>query len=66
LRASKVLELLRAWYKAARPRGWRFLGRDRVQPLTRQFNRACHAAANMAEINTPVSLHMLRDRKSVV
>ena len=27
---------------------------------TRQLNRACHAAAQMAEINKPVSLHTLR------
>jgi integrase/recombinase XerD len=56
-----LLELLRAWYKAARPQGWLFPGRDRVQPMTtRQLNRACHAAANMAEIGKPVSMHTLR------
>ena len=27
---------------------------------TRQLNRACHAAAQMAKINRPVSLHALR------
>jgi integrase/recombinase XerD len=52
-----LLDLLRAWWRAARPRGWLFPGRDRVQPLTtRQLNRACHAAAMMAEIDKPVSL----------
>jgi integrase/recombinase XerD len=56
-----LLELLRAWWKAARPQGWLFPGRDRVQPMTtRQLNRACHAAAHMAEINKRVSLHTLR------
>jgi integrase/recombinase XerD len=56
-----LLALLRAWWKAARPQGWLFPGRDRVQPMTtRQLNRACHAAANMAEINKRVSLHTLR------
>ena len=46
-----LLELLRAWWKAARPQGWLFPGRDPVQPMTtRQLNRACHAAAQMAEI----------------
>jgi site-specific recombinase XerD len=56
-----LLELLRAWYKAARPQGWLFPGRARVQPMTtRQLNRACHAAANMAEISKPVSMHTLR------
>jgi integrase/recombinase XerD len=56
-----LLELLRAWWKAARPQGWLFPGRDRVQPMTtRQLNRACHAAAHMAEIGKPVSMHTLR------
>src|SRR5215469_9605427 len=56
-----LLDLLRVWWRAARPRGWLFPGRDRVQPLTtRQLNRACHAAAMMAEIDKPVSLHTLR------
>jgi len=56
-----LLELLRAWWKAARPQGWLFPGRDRVQPMTtRQLNRACHASAQLAEINKRVSLHTLR------
>ena len=56
-----LLTLLRAWWREARPRGWLFPGRDPVQPLTtRQLNRACHAAAQMAEIGKPVSLHTLR------
>jgi integrase/recombinase XerD len=59
--SEHLLELLRAWWKAARPQGWLFPGRDPVQPLTtRQLNRACHAAAQMAEIEKPVSLHTLR------
>ena len=46
-----LLELLRAWYKTARPQGWLFPGQNRVNPLsTRQLNRACHAAAHMAKI----------------
>jgi len=56
-----LLALLRAWWKAARPQGWLFPGRDRVQPMTtRQLNRACHAAAQMAKIDKRVSLHTLR------
>jgi integrase/recombinase XerD len=56
-----LLALLRAWWQAARPQGWLFPGRDRVQPMTtRQLNRACHAAAQMAQINRRVSLHTLR------
>ena len=56
-----LLELLRAWWRAARPQGWLFPGRDRVQPMTtRQLNRACHAAADMAGIGKHVSMHTLR------
>ena len=56
-----LLELLRAWWKAARPQGWLFPGQSRVNPLTtRQLNRACHAAADMAAIKKRVSLHTLR------
>jgi integrase len=55
-----LLDLLREWWKAARPQGWLFLGRDPVQPMTtRQLNRACHAAAQLAEIDKHVSLHTL-------
>jgi len=56
-----LLDLLRAWWKTARPQGWLFPGQNRVNPLTtRQLNRACHAAAQMAEIGKTVSLHTLR------
>jgi integrase/recombinase XerD len=56
-----LLDLLRAWYKAARPQGWLFPGRNPVQPMTtRQLTRACHAAAQMAEIGKRVSPHTLR------
>ena len=59
--SEHLLHLLRAWWKAARPRGWLFPGRDPVQPLTaRQLNRACHAAAQAAGIDKRVSLHTLR------
>src|SRR4030081_1826620 len=56
-----LLELLRAWWRAARPQGWLFPGQNRLNPLTtRKLNRACHAAAQMAEIGKPVSMHTLR------
>jgi integrase/recombinase XerD len=59
--SAHLLNLLRAWWKAARPQGWLFPGRDPAQPMTtRQLNRACHAAAHMAEITKRVSLHTLR------
>ena len=56
-----LLDLLRAWWKLARPQGWLFPGQNRLNPLTtRQLNRACHAAAQRAEIDKRVSLHTLR------
>jgi site-specific recombinase XerD len=59
--SPKLLELLRDWYRIARPAIWLFPGRDPMLPMTtRQFTRAVHAAANMAEINRRVTPHTLR------
>jgi integrase/recombinase XerD len=59
--SPRLLELLRAWYKAACPQGWLFPGQNPVNPMTtRQLTRACHAAAHMAEIGKRVSPHTLR------
>jgi integrase/recombinase XerD len=59
--APDLLELLRAWWRKARPMGWLFPGRDPAQPISyRQLNRACHAAASAAAIDKRVSLHTLR------
>ncbi len=62
-----LLDLLRAWWTAARPQGvmlrggWLFPGRDPIDPLTtRSLNRACHGAAEAAGIDKRVSLHTLR------
>jgi site-specific recombinase XerD len=56
-----LLDLLRDWWRIARPTAWLFPGRDPLQPMsTRQLNRACHAAADMAEITKRVSPHTLR------
>ena len=59
--AEREAELLRAWYRAARPQGWLFPGLKPASPMTtRQLTRACHAAARMAEIGKRVSPHTLR------
>jgi integrase/recombinase XerD len=59
--SPQLLELLRDWWRIARPKVWLFSGRDAVNPLTtRQFNRAVHAAAHMAEIAKRVTPHTLR------
>jgi integrase/recombinase XerD len=56
-----LLELLRDWWRIARPKAWLFPGQDPLQPLsTRQINRACHAAADMARITKRVTPHTLR------
>src|SRR5262244_2257912 len=56
-----LLELLRDWYRIARPQGWLFPGQNAVNPMTtRQLTRACHAAAHMAELTKRVTPHTLR------
>jgi len=59
--SPQLLELLRDWYRVARPQGWLFPGRDRVNPMTpRQLRRGCEAAAQAAKINKRVTPHTLR------
>jgi len=56
-----LLDLLRDWYRIARPTVWLFPGRDPMLPLsTRQLNRAVHVAADMAGIKKRVTPHTLR------
>ncbi len=58
---STSLQLLRTWWRTARPEGWLFPGQNPVNPMTtRQLNRACHAAAQAAGIDSNVSPHTLR------
>ena len=59
--SPQLLDLLRDWYCIARPKLWLFTGSDPMLPLTtRQFTRAVHAAAAMAEIKKRVTPHTLR------
>jgi integrase/recombinase XerD len=59
--SPRLLELLRDWWRIARPQVWLFPGRDPIDPMsTRQLNRACHAAAHMADITKRVTPHTLR------
>jgi integrase/recombinase XerD len=59
--STSLLELLRTWWRVARPEGWLFPGQNPVNPMTtRQLNRACHAAAEAAGIERNVSPHTLR------
>jgi len=59
--SPQLLELLRDWYRIARPKGWLFPGQTPFNPMTtRQLRRGCHAAAEMAEITKRVTPHTLR------
>ena len=59
--SPSLLMLLRQYYREARPAGWLFPGRNRIDPIsTRQFNRAFGAACDFAEIRKRVSPHTLR------
>ena len=61
--SPKLLDLLRDWYRIARPAVWLFPGRDLMLPMTtRQFNRAVHTAADMAGLKKRVTPHTLRHR----
>jgi site-specific recombinase XerD len=59
--SPSLLELLRDYWREARPQGWLFPGQQSVAPIsTRQLNRVVHAAAAAAEIRKRVSMHPLR------
>ena len=57
-----LLELLRDWYRIARPTLWLFPGRDPLLPLTtRQFNRVVHLSQPIGRgSKSEVSPHTLR------
>ncbi|HZZ25998.1 MAG TPA: site-specific integrase [Roseiarcus sp.] len=59
--SSQLLELLRDWWRAARPQVWLFPGQNPINPMTpRQLNRAVHAAKTLAGISKRLSPHTLR------
>ena len=59
--SPQLLELLREWWRAARPPVWLFPGQNPINPITaRQLNRAVHAAKDLAGISKRVSPHTLR------
>src|SRR6516162_3189875 len=59
--SPQLLELLRDWWRIARPQVWLFPGQNPTNHLTsRQLNRAVHVAAHMAGIRKRVTPHTLR------
>jgi site-specific recombinase XerD len=65
--SPKLHQLLRHWWRYAHrqgkmlPGGWLFPGGNPLNPLsTRQLNRACHAAVNLAALDKRVAMHTFR------
>jgi site-specific recombinase XerD len=59
--SPSLLDLLRAYWREARPQGWLFPGQSRVEPMSpRSLNRAFNSAKAMAGIKKPATLHSLR------
>ena len=59
--SPQLLELLRDWYRIARPAVWLFPGHDPMLSLTtRQLARVVHATAIMAKIKKRCTPHTLR------
>jgi site-specific recombinase XerD len=56
-----LLNLLRDWWREARPEGWLFPGKPKINPISpRQLNRAFTSAKHMAGVKKPAKLHTLR------
>lgn len=56
-----LLEFLRDYWREARPQGWLFPGKPKINPISpRQLNRAFMSAKHMAGIAKPATLHTLR------
>ncbi|MCA1552684.1 tyrosine-type recombinase/integrase, partial [Bradyrhizobium sp. BRP19] len=54
-------ELLRDYWREARPQGWLFPGKPKINPISpRQLRRAFMSAKHMAGITRPATLHTLR------
>ena len=59
--SPKLLQILRSYYKAVRPREWLFPGDHPGQPITRwAVAEACRSARNLSGINKPATPHSLR------
>ncbi len=56
-----LLGLLRDYWCEARPEGWLFPGKPKLNPISpRQLNRAFTSAKHMAGVTKPATLHTLR------
>ncbi len=56
-----LLDLLWEYWREARPEGWLFPGKPKINPVTsRQLGRAFNSAKHLAGISKPATLHTLR------
>jgi integrase/recombinase XerD len=59
--SPSLLALLRDYWREARPEGWLFPGKPKINPISpRQLKRAFMSAKHMAGIAKPATLHTLR------
>jgi integrase/recombinase XerD len=59
--SPSLLELLRTYWREARPEGWLFPGKPKINPISpRQLHRAFMSAKNMAGVGKPATLRTLR------
>ena len=57
--SPQLLDLLRDWYRIARPRMYLFPGQDKIGPMTtRQLNRICHMATQNGAFYIPGADHV--------
>jgi site-specific recombinase XerD len=59
--SPKLLETLRSYYRAVRPKGWLFEGDVPSQPISRSsVELACQKARRLSLIRKPITPHSLR------
>jgi site-specific recombinase XerD len=59
--SPQLLQILRAYWRLARPSHWLFPGREAGEPVSvATLQEACRVAAQRAELSKPVTMHTLR------
>lgn len=59
--SAQLLQILRTYWRLARPGRWLFPGRELTEPVSvATLQEACRQAARQAELSKPVTVHTLR------
>ena len=59
--SAQLLQILRAYWRLARPARWLFPGRELDQPVSvATLQEACRVASRAAALSKPVTVHTLR------